>query len=80
MDFYCDHVDGWSATVAWVRYAVAADGESCAIGIRLFRSIVNAYPAVGDISSSVYWDVISFDENDGVGAWALARDALGEAS
>ena len=77
MDFYCDHVDGWSATVAWVRYAVAADGESCAIGIRLFRSIVDTDPAVGNIASSVYWDIILFDEDNGVGARAFARDALG---
>ncbi len=25
VDFYCDHVDGWGAAVARVRYAIAAD-------------------------------------------------------
>ena len=77
MNFYRDHVNGGCAAVARIRDAISSDCEPRAVGVHLFRSVVDTDPAIGGIFASVGGDVVAPDEHDSVGARALPGDALG---
>jgi len=55
-----------------------ANGESRGIGVILFGTIVCTDASICDVLESVEWDVVAYDEHDGVGAFADARNALGQ--
>ncbi len=77
MNFYRDHVNGGCAAVAGIRDAISSNCEPRAVGVCLFRSIVDTDPAVGNIPAPVDGDVVAPDEHDSVGARAFSGDALG---
>jgi hypothetical protein len=78
MNFDHDHVNGGGSTIPRIGDAIATKGEASTIGIGLFRTIVDAHASVRDVFASVDRDVVSSDEDDCVGAFAKARDALGK--
>ena len=54
------------------------DHEARAIGVVLLRAIVDADTAVGSVLLLVNGDVAVLDEDNGVGAFADTKDALGK--
>ncbi len=50
------------------------------IGVILFGMIVCTDAFICDVLESVEWDVVAYDEDDGVGAFSDARNALGQAA
>jgi hypothetical protein len=75
-----DHVNGGSTAIPGIGDAIAANGKAGAIGIGLFRVLVDAHASISDVFASVDRDVVSSDEDDHVGAINNARDALGKAT
>ena len=57
-------------------YSIAANSETCLVGIAIFRSIVDNNAAVGDIPLAYGGDIGFVDEEDGVCALNLARHSL----
>ena len=78
MELDRDHVNGGHSTVSRGVESVIANGESQAIGVILFGTIVCTDASICDVLESVEWDVVAYDEHDGVGAFADARNALGQ--
>ncbi len=80
MNLDCEHINGGGTTIPRIGDAIAANGESSAIGIGLFRTIVDTHPPVWDVFASVDLDVVMSNEDNRVGALANAWDALGKAT
>ena len=74
--FYCKDIDGGHATVVWVFYLIAADGETSMVGTFLFWSVVDNNTAVCDIPPACSGDIDFVDEENGFCAFNLARHSL----
>ncbi len=62
-----------------IGYAVAPNSESCAICVVFLGSVVDAYMSIHDVLMSLNrYVILSYEENC-IGSFALARDALGKA-
>ncbi len=68
MKFDHDHVNGGGTTIPRICDAIATNGKASAIGIGLFRAIVDTYASVRDIFASVDRDILTSDEDDPIGA------------
>jgi hypothetical protein len=66
--------------ISGIGDAIATYSEASAIGISLLRMIVDAHASVCDVFASVNRDVVLSDEDNHVGAFANAGDALGKAT
>ncbi len=75
-----DHVNGGGTAIFRVGDGIATNGETSAFGIGLLRTIVVAHASVCDVFAFVEWDVVLSNEDDHVGAFAIAGDALGKAT
>ena len=75
-----DHVNGGRSAVSRDVESVTANGESRAIWVGLFGTIVSADASICDVLEAVQWNFIACDEYNGVGAFADAGNALGEAA
>ncbi len=80
MELDRDHVNSWRTTVPGEVDSVATDGEVHAIGVILFGAIVYADVPICDILESGEWDFMACDEHNSIGAFADARDTLGQAA
>ncbi len=76
MEFDGDHVDSGHADVAKNMDEVAANCKSCAVGVFLFGAVVDTDTGVGGIAAAIGRDLFALDENNCVGAFADAGDAL----
>ncbi len=75
-----DHVNGGRSAVSGDVESVTANGESLAIGVILFGTIVCTDASICDVLELFEWDFFVCDEDDGVGAFADAGNALGQAA
>ncbi len=75
-----DHVNGGRSAVSGDVESVTANGESRAIGVILFGTIVCTDASICDVFESFEWDFVACDEGDGVGAFADTGNALGQAA
>ncbi len=80
MNFDRDHVNSEGTAIRRIGDAIATNSEASAIGIGLLRTKVDAHTSVHDVFALVNQDIVSFDENNRVGAVANAGDALGKAT
>ena len=82
MNLNCDHVNDGGPTVSGIIDAVAANSESCVIWISLFRSVIYTDWAmlICDVLLPCDGYIIRSNENNCVGTWALAWDALSKAT
>ncbi len=80
MELDHDHVDGGRSAVSGDVESVTANGELQAIGVILFGTIVCTDVSICDVLESFEWDFVACDEDDGVGAFADAGNALGQAA
>ncbi len=76
MEFDGDHVDGGRADIAKNVDEVVANCKLCAVGVILFGVVVYTDVGVGDVATAIGRDLIALDEDNCVGAFADARDAL----
>ena len=76
MKFDGDHVDGGRAEVAKDVDEVATNCKSCAVGVFLFGAVVDTDAGVGGIVAAIGRDLFALDEDNCVGAFADAGDAL----
>ena len=53
--FDCENVHCWCATVPWEVYSVSANAELDSVRVVFFISVNYNYPAVYDVSPSIYW-------------------------
>jgi hypothetical protein len=75
-----DHVDGGCSAVSGDVESVTANGESQAIWVILFGTIVCTDASICDILELFEWDFVACDEDNGVGAFSDAWNALGQAA
>ncbi len=80
VELYRDHVNGGRSTVSGDVESVTTNGESRAIGVILFGAIVCTDASICDVLELVEWDVVACDKHNGVGAFADAGNALGQAA
>ncbi len=80
MELDRDHVYGGRSAVSGDVESVTANGESRAIGVILFGMIVCTDASICDVLESFEWDFVACDENDGFGAFADTKNALGQAA
>ena len=76
MEFDGDHVDGGCADIAKNVGEIAADCKLCAVGVVLFGAVVYTDASVGGVAAAIGRDLIALDEDNCVGAFADAWDAL----
>ena len=76
MEFDGDHVDSGSADIAENMDEVAAVCKLCAVGVILFGAVVYTDVGVGGVAAAIGRDLIALDEDNCVGAFADAKDAL----
>jgi hypothetical protein len=76
MEFDGNHVDGGRADITKNMDEVSADCKLCAIGVFLFGVVVYTDVGVGSVTSAVGKDLFALDEDNCVGAFADAGDAL----
>ncbi len=75
-----DHVDGGRSAVSGDIESVTANCDLQAIGVILFGMIVCTDASICDVLESFEWNFVACDEDDGVGAFAYAGNALGQAA
>jgi hypothetical protein len=80
MNFDHDHVNGGGTTMTGIGDVIAISGKASAIGIGLFRGMVDTHASIRDVFALVNWDVIVYDEDNCDGAVANSQDALGKAT
>ncbi len=76
MEFDGDHVDGGCADITKNVGEVAADCKLRAVGVILFRGVAYTDAGVASVAATIGRDLIALDEDNCVGAFADARDAL----
>ncbi len=76
MEFDRDHVDSGHADIAKNVVEVAANCKLCAVGVILFGAVVYTDAGIGGAAAAIGRDLITLDEDNCVGAFADARDAL----
>jgi hypothetical protein len=76
MELDSDHVNGMCAAVIRVVEEIAANGDSCAVGVLLLQVMIYTDSRIRDVAFAVVWNVFATDENDGVGAFADSGHAL----
>ena len=76
MEFDGDHVNGLHADIAKNVDEVAADCTLCAVGVFLFRAVVDTDVGVGGVAAAISRDLFALDEDNCVGAFTDAGDAL----
>ncbi len=72
MELDRDRVDGERSVVSGEVESVTASGESRAIGVILFGTIVCTDASICDVLESVKWDFVACDEHDGAGCCRAA--------
>jgi hypothetical protein len=76
MVFEGDHVNGGHADVAENVDEVAAYCQPRSVGVFLLRVVVDTDTDIGGVAVAIGRDFFEFDEDNRVGAFADARDAL----
>ncbi len=76
MEFDGNSVDGGCADNAKNVDEVATNCKLCAVGVILFWAVVYTDAGVGGVAAAIGRDLIALDEDNCVGAFADARDAL----
>jgi hypothetical protein len=76
MEFDRDHINGGHANIAENVDEVATDCNLCAVGVFLFGVVVYTDASVGGVTAAIDRDLFALDEDNCVGAFADARDAL----
>ena len=76
MEFDGDHVDGGGADITKNVDEVAADCKLHAVGAILIWAVVYTDAGIGGVAAAIGRDLIALDEDNCVGAFADARDAL----
>ena len=76
MEFDGDHVNGGRADIATNLDEFAANCMLCAVGVVLFRAVVYTDTGIGGVAAAIGRDLFVFDEDNCVGAFADAGDAL----
>ncbi len=76
MEFDGDHVGNGHADIAKNVDEVAANCKLCAVGVVLFGVVVYTDTGVGGVAAAIGRDFIVLDEDNCVGAFAGAWDAL----
>ena len=76
MEFDGDHVDGGRADIAKNVDEVAVNCKSRAVGVFLFGAVVYTDAGVGGVAAAIGRDLFALDEDNCVGAFNDARDAL----
>ncbi len=76
MEFYSDHIKGGRADVAENVDEVDAECNLHAVGVFLFGAVVDTDAEVGGVAAVIGRDLFALDEDNCVGAFADAGDAL----
>ncbi len=79
MNLDCDHVNDGGITTPGIVEMIAANCEASAIGIGLFRTIVDAHAPVFDVFALVDQDLFLSNEDNCFCALANAWNAMGKA-
>jgi hypothetical protein len=70
MELDSDHVNGRCAAVARVVEDIAANGDSCAVGVLLLQAIVDTDLRERDAVFVIVRNVFAADENNSIGTFA----------